>query len=445
MTSFSEQIKLTDQTRQWELRPEQEFRFEVDFNNAIILRLKTGTAEIFGAELGQGASYNFSGQKVAVFTWHGCTLEIQGQCNVEYVAEETPMVSYLNLHVALEQRRVSGDQVSKAVSTTGPIVMVVGPTDAGKTSLVKMLLNYAYRQERRPMFVNLDPAEGSIMLPGTVSAAPVVHMIDPEDELNSLGLNKASDVSTPLCYHYGYSSLTENPKLYKLLVSKLASSVHARLANDQHSREAGCIIDTGGVVDPAGYDAIQDCIQEFKINVVVVLGHERLYSDMHKLYAGNDQVTVVKLAKSGGVVNRDKEFLRQAQLRTIRKYFYGSVNSEFSPFSTIAWYQDLKIFRVEDSLAPSSALPLGQDRKLSETQIVPMEPGPVLLHSILTVSSLDNTEDENKLLESNVAGFVYVSSVDENKNKRKLTLLSPFPGRLPRKYLLLTSFKWMEV
>lgn len=34
--------------------------------------------------------------------------------------------------------------------------MVVGPTDIGKSTLCRMLLNYAVRLGRRPIFVDLD-------------------------------------------------------------------------------------------------------------------------------------------------------------------------------------------------------------------------------------------------------------------------------------------------
>jgi len=66
-------------------------------------------------------------------------------------------------------------------------------------------------------------------------------------------------------------------------------------------------------------------------------------------------------------------------------------------------------FRVPTgSLAPSSALPIGIDRKVSETQLVKVEPDDnTLLHSILAISSANNPE-EHSLLESSIIGFVYV-------------------------------------
>ncbi|KAJ1982454.1 Cleavage polyadenylation factor subunit clp1 [Dimargaris verticillata] len=430
---------MTDESKTYTLLPEQEFRLEVDFASTAIVQLKSGTAEIFGAELAPATIYSFSGQKVAIFSWHGCTLEIQGACSVQYVAEETPMHSYLNLHTALAQQRTA----ATASQGSGPVVLVLGPTDAGKSSLSKILLNYAVRQQHHPIFVNLDPAEGSIAMPGTLSAAPMLHLVDPVDEFSAIGLDKTGEMAAPLCFHYGFAASGDNPKLFRLLITKLASAVHARLKHDTASRQAGLIIDTGGTIDPNSYDIIKECVDVFNVTAIVILGHERLYSDMNRLYTNSSAISVVKLAKSGGVVNRDKDYLRQAQQRAIKKYFYGSAQCEYSPFSAIAWYQDLKIYRVEDSIAPTSALPLGLDRKVSETQTVPMDPGPILLHSILTVSSLDSTEDESKILESSAIGFVYVSAVNERKST--ITVLSPIPGRLPRKYLLLSSFKWMEM
>lgn len=44
-------------------------------------------------------------------------------------------------------------------------VMIVGPEDVGKTSLSKLLLSYALRHGRQPMFINLDSNEVSRLHP----------------------------------------------------------------------------------------------------------------------------------------------------------------------------------------------------------------------------------------------------------------------------------------
>ncbi|KAI8334497.1 Pre-mRNA cleavage complex II Clp1 [Blakeslea trispora] len=153
-------------------------------------------------------------------------------------------------------------------------------------------------------------------------------------------------------------------------------------------------------------------------------------------------IAVVKLSKSGGVVERDRQFKTRLQRTKIHEYFYGTPKCELSPYSMLVNYDDIKIWRVGDVIAPSSALPLGMDSSSDETQVVRVDNYDMCLHSILAMLNAGQDEHENNLLGSNVAGFVYVSDVDEEK--RKVTILSPSPGRLPKKHLLMGSFKWME-
>lgn len=53
-------------------------------------------------------------------------------------------------------------------STRGPVTMVVGPGDVGKSTLTRILLNYAVRMGRRPIYVDLDVGQGHISVPGTI-------------------------------------------------------------------------------------------------------------------------------------------------------------------------------------------------------------------------------------------------------------------------------------
>lgn len=78
-------------------------------------------------------------------------------------------VMYLNVHAALEQMR----RRAETESTRGPIALVVGPTDVGKSTLCRLLLNYAVRMGRRPIFVDLDVGQGQISVPGTIGEAAI--------------------------------------------------------------------------------------------------------------------------------------------------------------------------------------------------------------------------------------------------------------------------------
>jgi polyribonucleotide 5'-hydroxyl-kinase len=69
---------------------EHEFRFQVEFDSSVTIKVQTtilfltsklltGTAECFGTELAPERPYIFTGVKSAIFTWHGCTLEVNSK------------------------------------------------------------------------------------------------------------------------------------------------------------------------------------------------------------------------------------------------------------------------------------------------------------------------------------------------------------------------------
>lgn len=73
--------------KEWRLLPATEYRFELDPAATLAIKVRLppahpaqlvhGHAEIFGAELAEGKSYLFAAEcKAAVFTWHGCTIQM---------------------------------------------------------------------------------------------------------------------------------------------------------------------------------------------------------------------------------------------------------------------------------------------------------------------------------------------------------------------------------
>lgn len=114
-------------------------------------------------------------------------------------------VIYLNVHAALEQQRVSAEQEN----TRGPVAMVVGPGDVGKSTLTRLLLNYAVRMARRPIYVDLDVGQGSISVPGTVgNYSFVIIIILTDNGLKSL--MKLTDLSLALLFIIIIHSLTSS-------------------------------------------------------------------------------------------------------------------------------------------------------------------------------------------------------------------------------------------
>ena len=47
-------------------------------------------------------------------------------------------------------------------------ILIAGPTDVGKSTLAKILVNYAARSENSPILVDLDVGQSCISIPGTL-------------------------------------------------------------------------------------------------------------------------------------------------------------------------------------------------------------------------------------------------------------------------------------
>jgi polyribonucleotide 5'-hydroxyl-kinase len=251
-------------TRTQDLAANTEYRFEVSFKRTLSIRLLSGTAEFFGTELGTAAPYSFCGTKGAIYTWHGCKLEISGEAESEYVAEETTMMSYANAHFALEGQR----DLAKQKNEVGPRVLVVGPDNAGKTSLVKILTSYAVKMDRQPVVVNLDPKQGMLSVPGSFTAAAFSSIVDVEEGWGSSPISGPSPVPVkmPLVYHYGLASPDEEGRIFKPLITRMALAVTSRLEEDQACKNSGFIIDTPGSVShgkAGSYDNLDHIASEF--------------------------------------------------------------------------------------------------------------------------------------------------------------------------------------
>jgi polyribonucleotide 5'-hydroxyl-kinase len=87
------------------------------------------------------------------------------------------MVIYHNTHVILNQKRIE----AKQASAQGPRTIVVGPVDAGKSTLCRILVNYAVRSGWEPLFVDLDIGQGELCPPGSISACPIHVPVDAQE------------------------------------------------------------------------------------------------------------------------------------------------------------------------------------------------------------------------------------------------------------------------
>jgi len=416
------------------LRPNEEFRFEVDAATVVTLTLISGAAEVFGAEMVASRAYTFTAMQQAVFSWSGCTLEVQGQCGHSYVAAETPMSSYLQLHGELDARRVA----ALAAGAEGPRVLVAGPADTGKSSLSRLLANYLARSGHAGTLVDLDLEQGELLVPGTIAAIPIARPLE---------IERGTEDLAPLAYWLGHTSVVDHLPQLRLLCSALAQGVRRRHEADSAVRAGGAIINSAGWVDGTGYELLLHQVAEFEVDVIVVIGDDRLHSQLtaHAMAqaATSKQPQVIKLGKSGGVITRSAPSRQQARSSRINEYFYGA-RRDLYPHSSVVDFAALNICSISVApLPPLSAMPLGSkppEPKLIAHQLPPAR-FPSLLHSVLAVVFSQNGKCDD-LLRANAAGFVWVSHVDSEK--QKLTLLTPSVVALPSVWLLTGSTTWAQ-
>ncbi|KAF2690424.1 Clp1-domain-containing protein [Lentithecium fluviatile CBS 122367] len=429
-------------TRTQDLAANTEYRFEVSFSRTLTLKLLSGTAEFLGTELAPASSYTFQGTKGAVFTWHGCKLEISGEADSEYVAEETQMMGYANAHFALESLREKSAQNCEL----GPRVLIVGPENAGKTTLARTLTAYAVKTGRQPMVVNLDPRQGMLSVPGSFTAAAFSSIVDVEEGWGSSPISGPSPipVKMPLVYHYGLKD-PEEGKVFKPLVTRMALAVTSRLEEDKASKQAGFIIDSPGGISQgkAGvYENIEHIISEFSVNVLFVLGSERLYSDLSRKYANrptDEAVHVVRLEKSGGCVDRTEEYMKALRHAQIRAYFFGHGENTLAPHSQAANYDDLTIFKISDSTDNSAFGPDDDNVYAPTTSLYErITPSSSIVNSLLAITSASANDRQDTIRDSSVRGYMYVADIDEGKKRVKL--LSPQPGQVPTNALVMGTF-----
>eukprot|EP01132_Coremiostelium_polycephalum_P004686 gene4686-5852_t len=409
-----------------ELKAQQELRYEIEFETKGYIKLLSGTAESFGTELAVGRQYNISATKGAIFTWQGCKIEISSNANA-YIGLDTPMVLYFNVYKVIDDYR---NRALSDPSLDSPRIVIVGPTDAGKSSISKILLGYSIRFGYEPVFVDLDPGQGAITLPGTLCASLINKPIDIEEGLSN---------SAPFVHFYGHTSLDVNPNLFKAQVASLAASVDSRLSSSEQARISGCIVNTCGWIEGLGYQILVDSVNSFKANHIVVMDNEKLFSDLSLLYSNQPHIKVLKLPKSGGVFLRSSVFRKKTRMSKIREYFYG-MNGDLCPHYTVIDFKDVTIFRTGGGpVAPLTALPIGSQSTIDPLQLTEISPNHDIVHSILAISY---SKQPVNLLKSNIAGFLYITEV--NMETKKITALAPSPGPIPSKILLLGTLKWLE-
>ncbi|CAN3373629.1 hypothetical protein DIURU_005433 [Diutina rugosa] len=459
-----------------------EWRIEVPFRKQMTVTVLEGVAEVFGTELAPKVEYKFSGVKYAIYApLESVTLEYTVSNSpeshrmalgdddvVEYLSNETTSDQVTNLALYLEtlrQKAHDGNARGASPRLRGPRVLVLGPHGAGKTAVAKTLVSYAVKMGSTPVLVNLNPRDGVFSVPGSLTATTINDSLDIE-AAGGWGFTPTSgslphNPKQPLVKNFGFSAMGDNRELYNYQTSKLGVAVMSRLEHDPRTASAGVVIDTppelGGNNLSSSFATIENIISDFEVDHLVVIGNERLFVDLkHKLKRKIDlkSLTTIKLPRSGGSVDVDDSFVRQAQEESIREYFNGNSRAHLQPLKTDIDGAALDVYKgVEASDLSSSLafLPSGDDysndsepadsldkyyRKLETADLQKVE------NTLVAISHVPQLSYKPKdVLNTSVKGYIYVAKVDN----QKLKVLLPFPAAsLPKNVMLATGIGYTE-
>lgn len=138
------------------------------------------------------------------------------------------------------------------------------------------------------------------------------------------------------------------------------------------------------------------------------------------------------------MVERARKYRIDSRDARVRWYFYGSAKAKLLAYSFDVPFSQLRVYKVGAPNLPDSCMPIGMKTEDNKTKLVAVAPtAQTLLNHILTVSTATTVEDNMKVIESNIFGFVCVTNVDTER--QVITLLAPQQRPLPSNSILLLS------
>ncbi|SCU95833.1 LAMI_0F03994g1_1 [Lachancea mirantina] len=409
-----------------------EWRVESPPDTKLVIKVKSGIAEIFGIELALEQNYTFQGMNFALFAVE--MVELQYSC-LDFpkttISDDTNMKYIYNLHFSFEKMRIS--------SFDGPKVLIVGDSCSGKTSLAKILCSYALKiKSYQPVLVNLNPQEGVYSAPGCISATPISDIIDVTTPTWGQSMTSGATklhCKQPIVKSFGLENISDNKHLYKTLVQDLGQVLLERLQNDPVVRRSGFIIDTPPVSQLLDdLELFKLIVKTFKVNAIVVCATTDDLAIKIDEILKTQTITIVRLPQSSGVVAVDDVHKRFLQRNAIKEYFYGDHNVTLSPYVAGVDFDMVTVWQ------PPSIL---ENHESDPTDLLPVEVNSSnLQHALIAITYAPRRASKDEVLHSPILGFGLIMEV--NDVRKKLRILLPVPGNLPDKAMILTAYRYLE-
>ncbi|KAJ7438508.1 hypothetical protein FB451DRAFT_1344386 [Mycena latifolia] len=379
------------ETKEWTLDPETEYRFELDPGTSLAVKLIRGHAEVFGAELAANKPYLFGSECKALFS-HAWM----------HHRDDLPAGPYRPLFFSYLSKTVTGQPSTDIRAGQG----------------------------WSPLLINTDTSEGGWAAPGALSAAPVhspLPTCSPASPLGSAATSAPTALSSnallPPCLLVRPRGIKKKSSLMERIIRNLGENINDKYQVER--RAAGLIVDTPSsfAAGPGSSDdrhkLIKACVDAFKINVILVVGHEKLNVEMQRAYGS--LLTVVKIPKSGGVIPPPAGISSASLGGETLSDLVLSPSSTMNILSRKRWPPPL----------PSPSAPA---RAVSETQA----PAAGLLNAVLAVLAPPVNTDESERYDEEILDLPSIRLLSVS------TILAPNPGLHWGRTAVVGSFEWQE-
>lgn len=199
-----------------------EFRVVYSFARNVFLRLIDGAAEISGAQITYSL-YQLPAdlKSLSLYTRSGCVLQLISEPEtlkeLRYYCQPDDE-GYFNQLFALNAILEAHRQHSFTNLLPGPRVLVIGSESAGKMTLIRTLINYAVKNQWRPIFADMDPFESTITPLASVSATTIVDFMP-----------YSFEDATKLSYFFGYDSLKDGFEIYAKQIKCLNAQISKKI------------------------------------------------------------------------------------------------------------------------------------------------------------------------------------------------------------------------
>lgn len=381
------------------LRKNQEIYFKEEIKGRVFVKVLSGDCEFWGTRIPVKKEIEINPPSL-LYSISDAELELSISSN--FVVQDTKEY-YSDLFTSLSQYFKTSSHVGSER------VMVIGNTDTGKSSFCKLLVNHyleVFKKKEFQYFIDCDVGQNDFFS-GCLSISKIPR--------NTFSQNTKKE--DDCVFFYGHNTPSTNISLYHNYIRR----INGMMDNDNQ----GFIMNTCGWVTGLGLKIILKMISILKIDLIVVLENEKLTKIMKEKQFGSCKPQILHFKKNKNVKKRSKLKRKNARIDQIKSYFNGK-DGNAKVFKFEKSFSEINIYKMERNKSPNAVLPIGKKKNFSSllARKLDLTKNNVIDGLKNAVLAISHGKEQNEILNSNIKGFVYVYSIDQEKQKFSLVSIN---------------------